>query len=109
MLFRSNILQDFRAMQIAFLGANYMRYGRGGESLPLEGIDKISIGDNIDITEISLNTDYVLVSIGDIHSFMPIKNLGYSVMAEVIATLKAKALDLANRDVMVNGKGKVVE
>lgn len=105
----ANILQDFRAMQIAFLGANYMRYGQGTNCLLLEGIDKIGIGDNIEITEISLHTDYVLVSIGDINSLMPVKNLAYGVMAEVIATLKAKALDLANRDVMVNGKGKVVE
>lgn len=104
----ANILQDFQAMQIAFLGANYMRYGRGAECLSLEGIDKISIGDTIEITEISLNTDYVLVSIGDIHSFMPIKNLAYSVMVEVIATLKAKALELAGRDVMVNGNGEIV-
>ena len=104
----ANILQDFRAMQLAVVGANYMRYSEGTNCLYLEGIDKISIGDNIEITEISLHTDYVLVSINDIHSFVPLKNLSYSIITEVIATLKAKALDIVNRDVIVNGEGKII-
>ena len=59
--------------------------------------------------EVSLHIDYVVVAIEDIRSLMPLKNLSYGVITEIIATLKAKALDIANRDVMVNGKGKIVE
>lgn len=105
----ANILQDFRAMQLAVVGAYFMRYNRNTTDLMLEGTDQISIGDNINIVEISLHTDYVLVAIEDIRSLVPLKNLSYGVITDVIATLRAKALDIANRDVMINGKGNVVE
>lgn len=105
----ANILQDFRAMQIAVFGAYFMRCHQSANELILEGTDQINIGDNINIVEISLHIDYVLVAIEGIRSLVPLKNLSYGVIAEVIATLKAKALDIANRDVVVNGKGKVVE
>lgn len=96
----ANILQDFREMQLAVIGANFMRYGRNTTDLLLDGIDRINIGDNINIVEICLHTDYVLVAIEDIRSLVPLKNLSYGVITEIIATLKAKALDIANRDVM---------
>lgn len=105
----ANILQDFRAMQLAVVGAYFMQYNRNTTDLILEGIDQISIGDNIDIVEICLHTDYVLVAIEDIRSLVPLKNLSYGVITDVIATLRAKALDIANRDVIVNGKGEIVE
>lgn len=105
----ANILQDFRAMQIAVVGAHNMRFNQIPNELVLEGTDQINIGDNINIVEVCLHIDYVLVAIEDIHSLMPLKNLSYGVITEIIATLKAKALDIANRDVMVNGKGKIVE
>lgn len=96
----ANILQDFREMQLAVIGANFMRYNRNTTDLLLDGIDRIKIGDNINIVEICLHTDYVLVAIEDIRSLVPLKNLSYGVITEIIATLKAKALDIANRDVM---------
>jgi hypothetical protein len=105
----ANILQDFRVMQLAVVGANFMRYNRNTTDLLLEGIDRINIGDNINIVEICLHTDYVLVAIEDIRSLVPLKNLSYDVITEVIATLKAKALDITNRDVIVNGNGEVIE
>lgn len=105
----ANILQDFRAMQIAVVGAHNMRYNQIPNDLILEGTDQINIGDNINIVEISLHIDYVLVAIEGIRSLMPLKNLSYGIITEVTATLKAKALDIANRDVVVNGKGKIVE
>ena len=105
----ANILQDFRAMQIAFFGAHKLKYDTNPCFLLLEGIDRISIGDNIEIIEIHLHIDYVVVEIADVRSFMPITNLSDNVMIDVIATLKAKALDIANRDVIVNGEGKILE
>jgi sRNA-binding carbon storage regulator CsrA len=105
----SNILQDFRVMQLAVVGAHFIRYSRNTTNILLEGIDRINIGDNIEITEISLHRDSVLVSIAGVNSIMPLKNLSYDVVVEIIATLKAKALDIANRDVIVNGNGKVIE
>jgi hypothetical protein len=105
----ANILQDFRAMQIAVFGAYFMRRHQSVNDLVLEGTDQINIGDNINIVEVSLHTDYVVVAIEDIRSLMPLKNLSYGIITEIIATLKAKALDIANRDVVVNGKGKIVE
>jgi hypothetical protein len=105
----ARILQDFRVMQIAAAYAHQMRYNQTPNSLLLEGIDRISIGDNINIVEIYLHTDYVLVAIEDICSLVPLKNLSDDVVVEIIATLKAKALDLTSRDVIVNGNGKVIE
>lgn len=90
----ANILQDFRVAQLAVVGANFMRYNRNTTDLLLEGIDRINIGDNIEITEISLNCDSVLVSIVGVNSIMPLKNLSYDVVVEIIATLKAKALTI---------------
>lgn len=105
----ANILQDFRVMQIAFFGAYAMKHDASPSNLLLEGIDRISIGDNIEIIEINLHIDYVVVAIGDIRSFMPITSLSDKVMLDVISTLKAKALDVANRDVMVNGRGEITK
>ena len=105
----ANILQDFRAMQLAVVGAYFMRYNRNATDLILDGIDQINLGDNINIVEISLHIDYVLVAINDIRSLVPLEKLSYGVITEVIATLKAKALDITTRDVMVNGKGKIVK
>ena len=103
----ANILQDFRVMQIAFFGAYAMKHNASPSCLLLEGIDCITIGDNIEIIEIHLHIDYVVVAISGVRSFMPITNLSDNVMADVIATLKSKALEIANRDIMVNGKGEV--
>jgi hypothetical protein len=105
----ANILQDFRAMQIAVVGAHNMRFNQIPNELVLEGTDQINIGDNINIVEVCLHIDYVLVAIEGIHSLMPLENLSYGVITEIIATLKAKALDLTSRDVIVNGNGKVIE
>ena len=92
----ANILQDFRVMQLAVVGANFTRYNRNTTDLLLEGIDRINIGDNINIVEICLHIDYVLVAIEDIRSLVPLKNLSYDIITKVIATLKAKALEIAS-------------
>ena len=92
----ANILQDFRVMQLAVVGANFMRYNRNTTDLLLEGIDRINIGDNINIVEICLHIDYVLVAIEDIRSLVPLENLSYDIITKVIATLKAKALEISS-------------
>lgn len=100
-------LQTFRAMQLAIKGAcspksvNY---------LTLSGIDTISIGDSLEITAIDLDRDIVVVEMGEdskIESYMPINVLSDDVVEEIIDTMQYKAVDIADRDVMVNGNGEM--
>lgn len=100
-------LQTFRTMQLAVKGAcapksvNY---------LSLNGIDAIDIGDNLRIISIDLDRDLVVVEMGEdsnVESYMPLNVLSDDVIEEIIDTMQAKAVDIANRDVMVNGHGEM--
>lgn len=104
----AQMLQDFRVAQLAFKAADFIKYKNKPNYLLLEGIDMISIGDNIDVVEISLDNDIVTLAIVDIMSYVPIDNLSDKVIIELTNTLKAKALEVADRCVMVNGKGELV-
>lgn len=104
----AQILQDFRVAQLAFKAADFIKYENNPNYLLLEGIDMISIGDNINVTEISLDNDIVTLAIEDIMSYVPIDNLSDKVIIEITNTLKAKALEVSDRYVMVNGKGDIV-
>lgn len=104
----AQILQDFRVAQLAFKGADFIKHKNNPNYLLLEGIDMISIGDNINVVEISLDNDIVTLAIEDIMSYVPIDNLSDKVIIEITNTLKAKALEVSDRDVMVNGKGELV-
>lgn len=98
---KANTLLTFRAMQLAIIGAEVLRTSRKVETLILNGIDTITIGDDLEITEVSLVKDVVLVSIGETSSYVCIRNLSDEVMDEIIETMEIKALDLADYDVMV--------
>ena len=95
-------LQEFRAMQLAVIGACAVKYDRKVITLPLEGLSEIFLGDNIVISEVSLVTDCVAVSICGHESYMPITKLSDNAIDEVIATMQAKAVEIAGIDVMVN-------
>ena len=99
----AQLLQDFRVAQLAAKGAS-----NKAEFIGFDGIDCIALGDEIKIVEVSLKIDSVIVQINDSQSFMSIHNLSDGIIAEVIATMKAVALEIAGRDVMVNGNGEIV-
>ena len=91
-------LQEFRAMQLAIKGslmsANY-------HCLCLEGIDRISIGDEIEITEISLDKDIVVISIGCAERYANLSSFSENIIDEVIGTMRCKALEIADKEVMI--------
>ena len=99
--------QEFRAMQLAVIGACVIA-GRGNKvtRLTLEGIDEIEVGDNAVINEISLHRDVVTLSICGAETDMPITMLSDDIIEEIIDTMRAKAVDIANCDIMVNGRGE---
>lgn len=101
----ASLLQEFRAMQLAIKGALISADYKG---LCLEGIDRISIGDELEITEISLDRDIVVVSIGCAERYANLSSFSENIIDEVIGTMRAKALEIADKDVFVNSKGEVV-
>lgn len=101
------ILQNFRLAQLAFKGAYFMVYNCDVAFLSLGGIDVYKINDDIDIVEISLDSDKVSFIIDGGLSFVPIEVLSDKVIIDLTNILKAKALELADKDVMVNGKGEL--
>lgn len=108
----AKLLQTFRAMQLALKGGAIVRCenkkiehnGKTSTLLVIDGIDRITIGDDIDIVEISLDRDVVVINIEgtDVERYLPIYNLADEVVEELVDTMMAKALDNADRDVMVN-------
>lgn len=98
---KANTLLRFRTMQLAIIGAEGLRTSRKIETLILNGIDTITIGDSLEITEVSLVKDVVLVTIGETSSYVCIRSLSDEVIDEIIETMAVKALDLADYDVMV--------
>lgn len=92
-------LQMFRAMQLAIKGAlksdNY-------NCLVLEGIDKICIGMDTYINEIPLDEDCVIIEVYCNVSKIELKNLSYEIIDEINNTMMVKALEIANKEVMVS-------
>ena len=100
-------LQTFRAMQLAIKGAcapTSVRY------LTLDGSDTIDIGDNLQIISIDLDRDLIGVVIGEYSCnfvYMLLNALSDNVIEEIIDTMEAKAVDIADRYVVVNGRGEM--
>jgi hypothetical protein len=100
-------LQNFRAMQLAVKGA----CGTKAESLILNGIDCIPLSSDCEIIEIKLDIDAVAIKLhySESESYLPIHCLADDVVEEITDTLRAKAVEIAHRDVMVNGKGELAD
>ena len=103
----AKLLQEFRAMQLAVKGALLKKNRTDVKELLIEGIDAIAIGDNALIDTILLDKDVVNVNIFDTNSLMPIHYLADSIIEDIIDTMRAKALDIAGTDVMVNLNGEM--
>jgi hypothetical protein len=103
----AKLLQEFRTMQLAVKGALAMKSRIDVEELLIEGIDSIAIGDNALIDTILLDKDIVNVNIFNVNSLMPIHFLSDGIIEEIVDTMRAKALDIAGTDVMVNFKGEI--
>lgn len=105
----ASLLQEFRAMQLAIKGAG-MLISNGKtifDKLMLDGIDAIELGEHVKIIEISLNTDDVLIETYGT-TYLRLSKLSDDVIEMLISIMRAKALEIADRDVLVNSKGKVV-
>lgn len=100
-------LQNFRAMQLAVKGA----CGTKAETLILNGIDCIPLSSDCEIIEIKLDIDAVAIKLNysESESYLPIHCLSDDVVEEITDTLRAKAVEIAHRDVMVNGKGELAD
>lgn len=100
-------LQNFRAMQLAVKGA----CGTKADALILNGIDCIPLGSDCEIIEIKLDIDAVAIKMlySKSESYLPIHCLADDVVEEITDTLRAKAVEIARRDVMVNGKGELTD
>lgn len=99
-------LQNFRAMQLAVKGACK---SSKTETLILQGVDCIRMGDRCEITAISLDYDIVTFKLtyNESESCLPLNCLADEVIEEITDTMKAKALEIAHRDVMVNLAGEL--
>lgn len=100
-------LQNFRAMQLAVKGA----CGTKTEKLILNGIDCIPLGSDCEIIEIKLDIDAVVVKLNysESETYLPIYCLSDDVVEEITDTLRAKAVELAHRDVIVTGNGELAD
>ena len=105
----ASLLQEFRAMQLAIKGAG-MLISNGKtifDKLMLDGIDAIELGEHVKIIEISLNTDDVVIETYGT-TYLRLSKLSDDVIEMLISIMRAKALEIADRDVLVNSKGEVV-
>ena len=100
-------LQNFRAMQLAVKGA----CGMETKKLILNGIDCIPMGNDCEIIEIELDIDAVVIRLvySETESYLPIHCLSNELIEEITDTLRAKAVELAHRDVIVNGNGELAD
>lgn len=103
----ASLFQEFRVMQLAIKGALAMKGRTDVKELLIEGIDAIGIGDNALIDTILLDKDVVNVNIFSANSLMPIHFLSDGIIEEIVDTMRAKALDIADTDVMVNLNGEM--
>lgn len=100
-------LQNFRAMQLAVKGACCTK----AESLILNGIDCIPLSSDCEIIAVKLDIDAVVIKLlySEEESYLPIHCLSDDVVEEITDTLRAKAVEIAHRDVMVNGNGELAD
>ena len=105
----ASLLQEFRAMQLAIKGAGMLRSNGKTifDNLMLDGIDAIELGEHVKIIEISLNTDDVLIETYGT-TYLRLSKLSDDVIEMLISIMRAKALEIADRDILVNSKGEVV-
>lgn len=103
----ARLFQEFRAMQMAVIGACASKGQKDVKALYIEGIDAIELGDNALITEICLDKDIVTINMFDNNSYAPINNFSDDIIEEIVDTMRAKALDIAGTDVMVNFNGEM--
>lgn len=97
------LLQDFRVAQLAIKGAD-----TNAQFLELDELNSISFGDMGEITEVSLEHDVVTISVESINNIVNIRCLSDSVVEDVISVMKAKAVELADKMVMVDINGNEV-
>ena len=102
-IMKAILIQDFRVAQLAIKGAV-----TNAKFLELEGVDTIPFGDVGEITEVNLEHDVVTISVEDIHNVTNIRNLAEHIVEDVISTMKAKAVELADKEVMVDINGNEV-
>jgi hypothetical protein len=77
------------------------------DKLMLDGIDAIELGEHVKVIEICLNTDEVLIETYGT-TYLRLSKLSDDVIEELISIMRAKALEIADKDVLVNSKGEVV-
>jgi hypothetical protein len=108
----ASLLQEFRAMQLAIKGAGMLRSNGKTifDKLMLDGIDAIELGEHVKVIEICLDTDEVLIETygGTTTTYLRLSTLSDDVIEDFISIMRAKALEIADRDVLVNSKGEVV-
>ena len=107
----AKLLQNFRAMQLTLKGACLIYHKQEVEAFHFEGIDTIPMADGVEITEVSLDKDVVVIKFtySESEAYLPIKSISEAIIEDLVDTMRAKALEIADRDVMVNGKGELYE
>lgn len=101
---KATLLQEFRAMQLAIKGACSPK---SVNFLTLNGVDCIELGDTMRINAIDLDRDIVSVEVmdTDIENFMCLSVFSNEVVEDIIDIMRAKAVEIAEVDVMVDFKG----
>lgn len=103
-MMKATLLQEFRAMQLAIKGACSPK---SVQFLTLNGVDCIELGDTMRINAIDLDRDIVSVEVmdTDIENFMCLSVFSNEVVEDIIDIMRAKAVEIAEVDVMVNFRG----
>lgn len=103
-MMKATLLQEFRAMQLAIKGACSPK---SVNFLTLNGVDCIELGDTMRINAIDLDRDIVSVEVmdTDIENFMCLSVFSNEVVEDIVSTMRAKAVEIAEVDVMVNFRG----
>ena len=105
----AKLLQNFRAMQLTLKGACLIYHKQEVEAFHFEGSDTIPMADGVEITEVSLDKDVVVIKFtySESEAYLPIKAISDTIIEDLVDTMRVKALEIADRDVMVNGKGEL--
>jgi hypothetical protein len=103
-MMKATLLQEFRAMQLAIKGACSPK---SVNFLTLNGVDCIELGDTMRINAIDLDRDIVSVEVmdTDIENFMCLSVFSNEVVEDIIDIMRAKAVEIAEVDVMIDFKG----
>ena len=102
---KAKLLAEFRAMQLAVLGS---ASNKNASVFSLEGVDSIELGDGLEIKEVYLTMDYVIVYMGDMSSCVHISALSDDIIEEVNTAMCNKALEMANKMVVANSDGVIL-